>query len=415
MYISQITLKNIRGFRNLDLRITDSRDRPRMRTVIIGRNGTNKTTLLRCIALGVSGLSEASGLLAEPNGPLVANGRKVATIQIELSDAGKRRRTVVYKKEIHRTPSGETIVDKSPNGAQAGTLLVCGYGAVRGATTGEETGRAYRIDDSVYTMFRYGEPLVGVELILRRLNDFLGSELYSATLKAIKRTLGLSRSHEIQFEPGGGVTVSGPGTGKKIPIEAWADGFRITFAMIMDVYGWALRAEHGVGDGSIIDDKGNISGILLIDEIEQHLHPSLQATLLPNLSRLFKNMQLFVATHSPIATAGADHTEVVVLRRRGNTITAGELVPDFSGYSYEDVLTAAELFDTPRYAQRGIQQLLRRWRRITDMPVEQRTQEQTLELHDLGRRIRLSQPEMLDPSMLLELRRIREALESAKV
>ena len=41
------------------------------------------------------------------------------------------------------------------------------------------------------------------------------------------------------------------------------------------------------------------SGIVLVDEIEQHLHPKWQRTLLPTLSKLFPNLQFIVTTHSP--------------------------------------------------------------------------------------------------------------------
>ena len=68
MYISRVRLKGIRGFRDLDLHICDEHGEPRMRTAIIGVNGTGKTTLLRCLALGICGQADANALLSELTG-----------------------------------------------------------------------------------------------------------------------------------------------------------------------------------------------------------------------------------------------------------------------------------------------------------------------------------------------------------
>ena len=48
--------------------------RPRMRTIVIGANGTGKTTLLRSIALGLADAKDSSGLLAEPSGQFGPGG-----------------------------------------------------------------------------------------------------------------------------------------------------------------------------------------------------------------------------------------------------------------------------------------------------------------------------------------------------
>ena len=66
MYITHIQLKNIRGFADLDLNLTEDNGNSRMHTLIIGKNGTGKSTLLRSIALGVASRSDVNALAAEP-------------------------------------------------------------------------------------------------------------------------------------------------------------------------------------------------------------------------------------------------------------------------------------------------------------------------------------------------------------
>ncbi len=53
-------------------------------------------------------------------------------------------------------------------------------------------------------------------------------------------------------------------------------------------------------------DLSNIKGIVVIDEIELHLHPSMQADVLPKLIELFPKVQFIITTHSPLFLLGMD-------------------------------------------------------------------------------------------------------------
>src|SRR6185295_11194231 len=166
-----------------------------------------------------------------------------------------------------------------------------------------------------------------------------GTQIYDRALLGLKRALGLAEKDEIAPRPGGGVVVSGPTVGGTIPLETWADGYRLTFSWMLDLYAWAMQA-------GTIDEEGHVRGILLIDEIEQHLHPSMQAEILPRLSELFPKMQIFATTHSPLVALDAKPEELVVLKREGDQVVAVEDVPDFAGYSVEDMLADPRIFDS---------------------------------------------------------------------
>ncbi|MCH8887742.1 MAG: AAA family ATPase, partial [SAR324 cluster bacterium] len=55
MYISKIKLTNIRGFKAEEISFYGENNKPQMSNLFIGMNGTCKTTILRCIAIGLSG------------------------------------------------------------------------------------------------------------------------------------------------------------------------------------------------------------------------------------------------------------------------------------------------------------------------------------------------------------------------
>ncbi len=69
----------------------------------------------------------------------------------------------------------------------------------------------------------------------------------------------------------------------------------------MDMYGWKMLYEKVMKDPQI-------SGIVIVDEIEQHLHPLWQKEVINRLSRQFKNIQFFVSTHSPIVAINSFKT-----------------------------------------------------------------------------------------------------------
>lgn len=82
-------------------------------------------------------------------------------------------------------------------------------------------------------------------------------------------------------------------TPKVLELEQLSDGYRNLLAIIMDFARRLAQANPGW------EDPLEAPGILLIDEIELHLHPGWQQTVIPNLHKVFPNTQLILSTHSP--------------------------------------------------------------------------------------------------------------------
>jgi len=85
-----------------------------------------------------------------------------------------------------------------------------------------------------------------------------------------------------------------------------------------------------------LEDK---PGILIIDEIDAHLHPSWQQRIIPTLIGRFPNLQIFFSTHSPLMLAGLRAGQVHLLHREGDgkvTVTRNE--EDIVGWSADEIL-----------------------------------------------------------------------------
>lgn len=74
-----------------------------------------------------------------------------------------------------------------------------------------------------------------------------------------------------------------------------------------------------------------LCGVAIIDEIDAHLHVTLQRKILPFLSESFPGIQYIVTTHSPFVLTSVSNAEIYDISRR-------EQVGDLSSYSYESVL-----------------------------------------------------------------------------
>lgn len=115
-------------------------------------------------------------------------------------------------------------------------------------------------------------------------------------LKAIRKAINLMMpafSNPESIMPAGiQVDWLDDGIKKKLRIEQLSDGFRTTLAMVMDI---AARMAEANPTSS---DPLATTGIVLIDEVDLHLHPGWQQHILLDLQRTFPNIQFIVSTHS---------------------------------------------------------------------------------------------------------------------
>ena len=86
-------------------------------------------------------------------------------------------------------------------------------------------------------------------------------------------------------------------------------------------------------------ELGDKPGVLIVDEIDAHLHPSWQRRVIPTLTRHLPSLQIFCSTHSPLMLAGLKEGQIQLLRRddRGK-VTVSRNEQAVSGWSADEVL-----------------------------------------------------------------------------
>jgi predicted ATP-binding protein involved in virulence len=98
------------------------------------------------------------------------------------------------------------------------------------------------------------------------------------------------------------------GSSVELSLNQLSDGYRSMLAMVMDFSRRLVQANPH------LDNPLAAEAILLIDEIELHLHPQWQQSVIPSLSRAFPNTQLICTTHSPQVLTTIDSQSIRILR-----------------------------------------------------------------------------------------------------
>lgn len=121
----------------------------------------------------------------------------------------------------------------------------------------------------------------------------------------------------------------------KMPLDVLSQGTQSLIQWLAQLF--IGYAKHYDFPGKL-DDK---PGILIVDEIDAHLHPSWQRRILPALARQFPSLQVFCSTHSPLMLAGLKAGQIQLLTRDPNgKITVSRNESDIIGWSADEILTS---------------------------------------------------------------------------
>lgn len=322
MYINKIVIKNIRCFDNFEWK-------PRTKgesALFVGDNGTGKSTLLRSIAISLCDISSAAALFREIRGKFIRtrDSKKPSFIKIYLSDP--RNRTYIIKTEfhLHKGRKLERLNQKvfvkegarekpiSQDNFPWHRIFVAGYGA--GARTlGSGSIETYATIDAVYGLFQYGEPLQNPELALRRLEKEVDKKSGNQNnpldtfFKLLEGVLNFQDKGKYKgkvYFTKTGIEVRGPWG--RSQLETLGDGYKSMIIWVLDLIGRRMLF------GRTLDPK-RMTGIVLLDEVEQHLHPRWQLNVMQLLTEAFPKIQFIVTTHSPLVITGSKTVPVHTL------------------------------------------------------------------------------------------------------
>ena len=125
------------------------------------------------------------------------------------------------------------------------------------------------------------------------------------------------------------------GKPEELALDQLSGGCRIVLALAADL---ARRMAQG---NPHLDDPLLSEAVVLIDEVDLHLHPQWQQRILIDLTRAFPNTQFIVSTHSPLVLTTVKPEQIVELyRKEDGSVVAGSPVSATYGAEAGDVLSS---------------------------------------------------------------------------
>ena len=283
-------------------------------TCIAGINGSGKSTVLQALGLALLGNPLAVELGGERLDRLRRrSGRAEIEVELRAPETNQPLRLNLAIDEGRVVSVGGLPIappSPAPSWDQIRQLVVAGYGATRNLSSHVDSGSEHLSPDvrRQITLFDPLSQLAGAEVLLgRRSASWPFQELFQNVVRQVFDT-------ELQ------IALSSPPSGirfvvsNKDNVEAidLPDGFRSAVAWLADLCSiWCEKAPDLAANGNPAD----IHAIVLIDEIDLHLHPSLQRALIPRLRKTFPKVQWIVTTHSPLVLANFDVNEIIALDR----------------------------------------------------------------------------------------------------
>jgi hypothetical protein len=367
VYLTNLKIERLKLLEEFSLRFVDDDGAPRMWTVLVGENGRCKTSILRAIALAASGAArgnELADLASLPDRRVAEDLRIQATFDLDphpkrtFPGAGPHTPTGLFSEltmpngltsmrgSSHYLFGGERLIPHTGRilgqsstvvaptstplddvlfeirGGNLPLWLVAGYGTTRvlpaaGAVSMERlsnpstTRLASLFDRGMLIGTGFADLLESPRAFSRLLRSVLigdGGVLPSEALDLELRGRGGIRSSKDLIEGSRFRLRSGTGE-MSIPATWLSQGYQSTIAWIADLIGH-LVLELGTDTDVPLSE---VQGLVLIDEIDLHLHPRWQARLITSLKAALPRVQFVVTTHSPMVLPALRREEVVLL------------------------------------------------------------------------------------------------------
>lgn len=326
--LRRVKITNFRALRKVDLTFGEPSARRTPWLMLLGENATGKSTVLQAIALTLAGADEAQKHVRPYQLP--SAGTVQGSVQIWFWDQDAPA-------ELHFGRGSDRF-----DGTRGASAIVLGYGALRYAE------RRRRTFDSAPS-FSQIEPLMGPIARIRYPGRWLldlSEAQFETAARALQSVLPSTKDsgRQIQALPSGDDVVMRAIMGRS--------GSRIYFD---DGHHRANIAQLSAGYQTIVGMCGDIMrllferwdmlssaiAIVLIDELDAHLHPRWAMRIVYALREAFPQVQFVASTHDPLALRGLRNGEVALLRRNDDDeIVADQHLPPLEGMQVDQILTS---------------------------------------------------------------------------
>ena len=406
--VRSIELENFRGFEKIELRLGEST------TVLIGVNGSGKSSVLDALAMSLSWFTQRVihnyvGNGRKPTDQDIRNGARGVGIRIVCDYwgepvewslvASKRGQPAKERSDLKaiRHMIDDLYEDLSMGGESANVPVAVSYPVNRAVL---DIPRRIRKKHLFGPLETYEEALTGGSDFrvffewFREREDYENEQRVNADarfrdpeLEAVRLAISSLMSGygglRVQRRPQRIVLTKGS---QELLVEQLSDGEKCLLALTGDLARRLALANLGA------QKPLEGSGIVLIDEVELHLHPAWQRQVIPALMRTFPNCQFVVTTHSPLVLSGVDRSSVRILK----DFRIAEQSPPVEGRDANAILS--ELMGLPAFPEKTQKKL----RVIDELIQAEKFDQARREVEELAETMGEHDPEVVHQRSALE-------------
>lgn len=302
--------------------------------VLLGDNGVGKTSVLRGLALA----------LVEPRfawpGPESESSRLVrasthdAEARVWFRQGDRERETSC------RLSLDDSNLESWTYDTENDRPFVVAYGVGRTTVDGST---ASTIDEpkAIRSLFDHAHALVSARHWLNTL-DGEDAALISGSLRsALADALAPVGVEDVRLSAEHGFTFTGASVGHDIALHHLSDGYQSVVAWVTDLMARWVAMRKRARRPIERNFQENMAGVVLVDEIDQHLHPLWQRDFVQSLRRVFPRLTFVATTHNPLAVIELRDGELFRVHRNDQGRVCVDPLPAVRGRHSDDVLTGA--------------------------------------------------------------------------
>lgn len=307
--IERIEVTNIKSIRHVELSIASSGNAGTPWLMLLGENGVGKSTVLQAAAIAIMGPEYFATLISRhgiATSDFMRYRCKNARIAVKLTSFDRPHQVVFDGAGVtFLSPTGKRSLLKIGESGPVvtgdewdGQAMLLAYGATR-LLPRRAASSSKKEFVRVANLFDPFVPLADASAVLLAATP----ANFGAMALALKDLLALPDEAEFTCVSNEVIVKL---HGAKIPLRQLSDGYQAVVALVMDILEVGQR---------LWSTLSNAEGIVLLDEIETHLHPTWKMRIVSSLRRALPGIQFIATTHDPLCLRGLGKGEVAVLKR----------------------------------------------------------------------------------------------------
>ena len=335
MKITSLKLTNLRAIENAEFRFQPGFN------LIVGVNGVGKTSVLDALCICLSAVVKRANNLRSRVEAFSANdiriGTGVMTVECDVRIGKQKHSYLVHKpresstpqkkkagmprEQAHKTPEKATFMGEPPAFAlgtePGGRPLAVLFSTRRAEPSDRDPGKAVAGGDIAGAFgdaFANRELRIGEFAEWMKVQEVLRDEqpakarVFAACEEAVKHFLPGYHNLRLRQVGKGRLQLCIDRNGTTIPVRQLSDGERGSLALVLD-----LTRRLAQANPNFTDPASEAEGVVLIDELDLHLHPKWQRQIVHNLTEAFPLCQFIATTHSPQVVASVEPDQVLLL------------------------------------------------------------------------------------------------------